>query len=63
MAESTMTAIIGREAAYSGKAVEWDAAMKSDKRLGTGEIRVWSVSDARGGDAGAVPVFVEFPPS
>jgi len=34
VAESTMTAILGREATYSGKAVEWDAAMKSDKRLG-----------------------------
>ena len=29
-----MTGVIGREAAYSGKAVEWDAAMKSTKRLG-----------------------------
>jgi myo-inositol 2-dehydrogenase/D-chiro-inositol 1-dehydrogenase len=29
-----MTGIIGREAAYSGKAVEWDTAMKSTKRLG-----------------------------
>ena len=29
-----MTAVIGREAVYSGKAVEWDAAMKSAKRLG-----------------------------
>ena len=34
VAESTMTAIIGREAVYSGKAVEWDAAMKSTTRLG-----------------------------
>jgi myo-inositol 2-dehydrogenase / D-chiro-inositol 1-dehydrogenase len=34
VAESTMTAIIGREAVYSGKAIEWDAAMKSTKRLG-----------------------------
>ncbi len=34
VAESTMTAVIGREATYSGKAVEWDVAMKSDKRLG-----------------------------
>ncbi len=34
VAESTMTAIIGREAVYSGKAVEWDAAMKSSTRLG-----------------------------
>lgn len=34
VAESTMTGIIGREAVYSGKAVEWDEAMKSTKRLG-----------------------------
>lgn len=34
VAESTMTAIIGREATYSGKAVEWDTAMKSTSRLG-----------------------------
>ncbi|MBN2475321.1 MAG: Gfo/Idh/MocA family oxidoreductase [Pirellulales bacterium] len=34
VAESTMTAIIGREAVYSGKRVSWDAAMQSTKRLG-----------------------------
>jgi predicted dehydrogenase len=34
VAESTMTGIIGREAAYSGKAVEWDSAMASNHRLG-----------------------------
>ncbi len=34
VAESTMTGIIGREAAYSGHAVEWDKAMASDRRLG-----------------------------
>jgi len=34
VAESTMTAIIGREAVYSGKAVDWDTAMKSTRRLG-----------------------------
>jgi predicted dehydrogenase len=34
VAESTMTGIIGREAVYSGKAVDWDAAMKSEKKLG-----------------------------
>ena len=32
--ESTMTAIIGREACYSGHEVTWDQAMKSTKRLG-----------------------------
>lgn len=34
VAESTMTAILGREAAYSGKALTWDAAMQSTTRLG-----------------------------
>lgn len=34
VAESTMTAILGREAVYSGKAVAWDEAMKSETRLG-----------------------------
>jgi predicted dehydrogenase len=34
IAESTMTAIIGREAAYSGQEVTWDQAMKSTTRLG-----------------------------
>jgi predicted dehydrogenase len=34
IAESTMTAIIGREAVYSGQEVQWDKAMKSTKRLG-----------------------------
>ncbi len=37
VAESTMTAIIGREAVYSGKEIEWDAAMKSTTRLGPEE--------------------------
>jgi predicted dehydrogenase len=34
VAESTMAGIIGREAVYSGQAVEWDAAMQSVTRLG-----------------------------
>jgi predicted dehydrogenase len=34
VAESTMTGIIGREAVYSGQAVDWDSAMASNKRLG-----------------------------
>jgi hypothetical protein len=36
IAESTMTGILGREAVYSGKAVEWDQAMTWTKRLGPG---------------------------
>jgi predicted dehydrogenase len=34
IAESTMTGIMGREAAYSGQAVTWEQAMKSETRLG-----------------------------
>jgi hypothetical protein len=34
IAESTMTAIIGREAVYSGQEVAWDRAMQSETRLG-----------------------------
>jgi predicted dehydrogenase len=40
MAESTMTGIIGREAVYSGKAVDWDTAMKSTKTLGPEEYEL-----------------------
>jgi len=29
-----MTAILGREAVYSGKAILWETAMRSTKRLG-----------------------------
>ncbi|GAB6165406.1 Gfo/Idh/MocA family oxidoreductase [Thermostilla marina] len=34
VAESTMTGIIGREAAYSGDEIRWDDAMQSTTRLG-----------------------------
>jgi predicted dehydrogenase len=34
VAESTLTAIMGRESAYSGQTIEWDVAMKSEMRLG-----------------------------
>lgn len=34
IAESTMTAIIGREACYSGQQISWDEAMKSEMKLG-----------------------------
>jgi len=33
-AESTLMGIMGREAAYSGKSVTWDAALNSTTRLG-----------------------------
>ncbi|MBL8756464.1 MAG: Gfo/Idh/MocA family oxidoreductase [Planctomycetes bacterium] len=34
VAESTLTAIMGRMASYSGKVVTWDDAMKSDEKWG-----------------------------
>ena len=34
VAESTLTAIMGREASYSGKLIKWDELMRSEKRLG-----------------------------
>ncbi|RPI23386.1 MAG: gfo/Idh/MocA family oxidoreductase [Acidobacteria bacterium] len=36
-AKSTLTAIMGREAAYTGRAVTWDEIMKADTRLGPTE--------------------------
>lgn len=33
-AESTLTAIMGRDSAYSGKAITWDDAMKAEKVIG-----------------------------
>jgi predicted dehydrogenase len=34
LAETTLTAIMGREAAYSGQTIEWDQALNSKTRLG-----------------------------
>jgi hypothetical protein len=34
VAESTLTGIMGRESAYSGKSVEWDEVLNSSQRLG-----------------------------
>jgi predicted dehydrogenase len=34
VAESTLTAIMGRESAYSGQAVTWEQALQSEKRWG-----------------------------
>ncbi|NLY99886.1 MAG: Gfo/Idh/MocA family oxidoreductase [Pirellulaceae bacterium] len=39
IAEATMTGILGREAAYSGKALDWDAAMRSTTRLGPEKLQ------------------------
>ena len=34
VAESSLTGIMGREAAYSGQTIEWDDALRSETRLG-----------------------------
>ncbi len=39
VAESTMTAILGREACYSGQEITWDDAMKSTTHLGPKEYK------------------------
>jgi predicted dehydrogenase len=39
VAESTLTGILGREAAYSGQAITWDEAIKSRTRLGPAEYK------------------------
>ncbi len=56
---STMTAILGRLATYSGQAVKWDDAIASDMRLTT-DAETWSADapiqpDEEGGYAIAVP--------
>jgi len=35
-----MTGILGREAVYSGKAIDWDTAMQSTTRLGPKEYQL-----------------------
>ena len=34
IAESTLTGIMGRESAYSGRTIEWEQALNSPTRLG-----------------------------
>jgi hypothetical protein len=34
VAESTLTGIMGRESAYTGKTIEWEPALNSTMRLG-----------------------------
>ena len=56
---STMTAILGRMATYSGKVVKWDEALQSSQRLTT-EAEAWDAKapilpDSDGWYAVAVP--------
>ncbi|AMV34068.1 putative oxidoreductase YcjS [Pirellula sp. SH-Sr6A] len=41
MCKSTLMAIMGREAAYSGQVIKWDDAMKSDLKLGPDNVTDW----------------------
>jgi myo-inositol 2-dehydrogenase / D-chiro-inositol 1-dehydrogenase len=47
--DSTMTAVMGREAAYSGAGVEWDAIIKSDFKYGP-ELLYTDASKLQWGD-------------
>jgi len=40
LAESTLTAIMGRESAYSGQLVEWDAALNSNRDYSPDELHM-----------------------
>jgi myo-inositol 2-dehydrogenase / D-chiro-inositol 1-dehydrogenase len=42
MAKSTMLAIMGRMAAYTGKVIKWEDALNSEERLAPGNIDDWN---------------------
>lgn len=50
LAHSTLTAIMGRTAAYAGKVVKWDEVMDSNERLGPTDYAM-----------GPVPIKAEVP--
>jgi hypothetical protein len=43
IAESTLTAIVGRESAYSGRTVEWDEVLNSSTKLGPAKYEFGSL--------------------
>jgi len=43
VAESTLTGIMGRESAYSGRSVEWDEVLNSPRRLGPEKYEMGSL--------------------
>ena len=51
VAESTLTAIMGRMSAYSGKAVTWDEALNSTEALVPASLQLGPDPDAAGADA------------
>ena len=42
VAQSTMTAVLGREAAYTGKVITWDDMMASDLNLMPADVKSWN---------------------
>jgi predicted dehydrogenase len=54
-AESTMTAILGRMATYSGKMVEWDAALASQLDLAPARLAWDAVPKSKPGPNGVYP--------
>ena len=44
LCESTLTAIMGRESAYTGKHVTWDQILSSDLQLSPRDIAAWDGS-------------------
>ena len=54
LAEATMTGVMGRMSAYTGRALKWDWAMNASKLdLRPAEVRDGSAAGRAGGDAGA----------
>jgi predicted dehydrogenase len=51
LAYSTQTAILGREAAYTGKAITWDEIMASELRYGPETYALGRIPDYKEGDA------------
>ncbi len=58
LANSTMVAILGREAAYTGKAITWDEIMASDLRYGPTEYALGPLPDYK---EGVAPIPGRFP--
>ena len=52
VAESTLTAIMGREAAYTGHEIKWDDILNADMELTPPQIRLCRAAGAAGPDAG-----------
>ena len=55
-AESTMTAIIGRMATYSGQEIVWEDAMKSTKNLLPEELSWTAEAPVKPDAKGAYPI-------